>query len=237
MPSRNVVLATGAALSVLLAGSLAGCSVDTDDLTQGTESKQLDYRVTEPVKIVKVTAIAGRIEVVGADVTDVAVTEQLRFDDEQPATRHRVEGDTLVLDYTCPDDSGTCWVNYRVELPRGTEVNLHSDAGEIRMSGLTGRVQARTEAGVVVANRLRSQNVQVDSTAGSVTLGFATAPADVRAHTTAGSVTVKVPGDARYAVDASTAAGSTRVSVPEDTASSHRLRVSSSAGSVSVLSS
>jgi hypothetical protein len=237
MPSRTAVLAAGAALSALLVSSLAGCRVDAGDINPANHTSDGEYRVDQPVTALKVTAIAGRIEVVSGSGAGVAVREHVRYDEHPPATRHRVDNGTLNLDYTCPGSNETCWVSYRVEVPGGTAVDLRSDAGEVRVTGLSGQVRARTTAGFVLGSRLTSQDVKVDSTAGSVTLEFQEPPSAVEAHTTAGAVTVRVPGTARYAVEARTSAGSTRVSVPEDSASAHQVKASSSAGSVSVLSS
>jgi hypothetical protein len=51
---------------------------------------------------------------------------------------------------------------------------------------------------------------------------------------TAGSVTLRVPGGVSYAVHASTTVGSIRVMVPNSTASPHVIRATATSGAVTV---
>src|SRR6266508_5830798 len=102
MPSRAAALPLSVALAALLAGSLGGCRIDTDGTSLAKHSRDVAYRVNQPVKTLEATSVAGTVEVVGREGTGIAVTEHLRYDDEPPQTRHEVQGDTLVLDSTCP---------------------------------------------------------------------------------------------------------------------------------------
>lgn len=166
-------------------------------------------------------------------------------------------GSTLRLTGSCPAFFGLwCEVAYDVAVPPSTVVVVHADRGGVRVTGITGRVEASSSAGgvrltdvtgdvdasssagSVTATGLRGATVGARSSAGSVRLRFATPPEAVAVRSSAGAVEVVVPRDGTaYKVDASASAGSVDTSqVATDPASSRTITARSSAGSVTVRS-
>ena len=127
-----------------------------------------------------------------------------------------------------------CRVDYRIELPRQSAVTAHSSAGEIELTGVGGRVDARTEAGRIAGRDLAAAVVSARTSAGEVDLHFAEVPDDVTATTAAGQGRVRLPRGATYDVDADTGVGHTDVAVDTSARSPHTIAARSEAGSVRV---
>ena len=87
-----------------------------------------------------------------------------------------------------------------------------------------------TQAGAVEGKALTGDQVDVQSQAGAASLEFAEAPLSVKAVTEVGAISVHVPGDRAYAVNAGTKAGATKVSVRKDAASQHHIDVADRRG-------
>lgn len=201
-------------MAAVLSGGLAsGC-------TGKTSEESTSYTVDDHVTSLRVTASGGRIAVVIGGGSSIRVTEEIRYDDEKPATRHSTRGGELAL--SAPSDcgggfgGGTCEVNYRVEVPKALAARLESDGGDIEVDrAVDGRLTARSDGG-------------------SVKVGFAEAPESVDVASSGGNVTIRVP-DGGYAVDAATDGGSQQVKVRTDPGSGHSIRARSDGGGISVL--
>ena len=247
MPGRiGTRLATAALASALATGLLAGCYVDVGALQHRTRS----YSVPGQVRTLVVSVRAGDVHVTGGGGR-VAVTEHITYRHAVPATSHRVRAGTLTLASNCPTLE-TCAVGYDIRVPRGLTVRISAAAGSIRLDGLAGRVTAHTNAGgvdlrevsgpvavsshagSVTARGLASPTATLRSSAGSIDATFTAVPAAVTATTTVGSVTVRVPGSASYAVHASTSVGSTSIRVPRDPRSAHTITASTRTGSLTI---
>lgn len=122
----------------------------------------------------------------------------------------------------------------RAERTSGS-LDLSSSAGSVRVTNASGPLRLKSSAGSVKVDDSTSDQIRASSSAGSVRVTAAKAPTFVDATSSAGGVTVVVPRDTQtYNVDASTSAGSTKVSVRTDPDSKRKIRVRSSAGSVTV---
>ena len=170
----------------------------------------------------------------------------MRQDDGRAVVRTRCGGPERVLLVDCSAD-------LRLVVPADVQVLVRADVDGVRLEGLDGPLRAESSAGSVrlvdvggpvVASssaggvrgeRLRSTDVEAESSAGAVRLGFDVPPRQVRAGSSAGAVEVVLPaGSGPYAVDASSSAGSTDVDVPTDPSAERRVEARSSAGSVVV---
>ena len=231
MDARRV--AAAAALGVALVVP-AGCA-EADTRTGGsTTTDQQSYEITEPIDALVVDARAAAVIVEGGD-GPLTVDETYHFADDKPSTSHRVDGSTLHLTESgCRNDEVRCDVEFRVHLPVAARTEITSQAGTVRLTGLTGDVAVSTRAGSVDARGLGSDEVSVESQAGSATLEFTQAPSTVHASTEVGAVEVRVPGDTSYAVDVQTTVGRSEVSVRRDPSSAHRIQVRTSVGAVKV---
>jgi hypothetical protein len=220
---------TGGSGAVGAGGSAtAGSSTTTD---------RQSYAITEPIDALVVDARAAAVIVEGGD-GPVTVDETYHFDDDKPATSHRVDGTTLHLtDAGCRNDDVRCDVEFRVHLPATARTEVTSQAGAVRLTGLTGDVAVSTQAGAVEGRGLGGDEVRVETQAGAATLEFTEAPSAVSASTEVGAIEVRVPGDTSYAVEVQTTVGRSAISVPRDPASPHRIQIRTTVGAVKVAAS
>jgi len=118
----------------------AGCA-EADTRTGGsTTTDQQSYEITEPIDALVVDARAATVIVEGGD-GPLTVDETYHFSDDKPATSHRVDGSTLHLtDSGCRNDDVRCDVEFRVHLPAAARTEITSQAGGVRLTGLTGAV-------------------------------------------------------------------------------------------------
>jgi Putative adhesin len=231
MDARTVAAAAALAMALV---APAGCA-EADTRTGGsTTTDQQSYEITEPVDALVVDARAATVIVEGGD-GPLTVDETYHFSDDKPATSHRVDGSTLHLtDSGCRNDDVRCDVEFRVHLPAAARTEITSQAGAVRLTGLSGDVAVSARAGAVEGRGLGGDEVSVETQAGAARLEFAQAPSTVRASTEVGAVEVRVPGDTSYAVDVQTTVGRSDVSVQRDPSSAHRIQIRTSVGAVKV---
>lgn len=199
------------ALAAALLLTLSAC-----DLTRPEQREDVTYDVTEQVAALTLTSDAGDISVAESDRTGVRVTETLRWrGNGKPRPEHRVHQGELDLRYTC-EQNEDCSIDYRVEIPRGLRLTLHTGAGDVEATGLS------------------SVSTKVDTGAGDVTLAYTAAPESVGVESGAGDVTLRLPSQP-YNLSVRTGAGDNTVSVPTDPGSPRRVAVETGAGNVHVL--
>lgn len=216
---------------VLLAGAACG-GTDRAGVTEDAQT----YQVDEPVREVVLDASFGEVTVDSGD-GPVLVTETYRFSDERPATTHRLDGDTLRLTSTgCGAGVNVrCEVRYRIRVPRQTAAQLTTDAGQIVVRGLAGRLAVTTNAGEVRGESLAAREASVTTRAGVVNLGFAEPPAQVQVSTEAGEIEVRLPAGQAYAVRATTDLGDAEVTVDQNPGSPHRIDARTRIGAVRIV--
>ena len=241
------------ASSVLAAVLLVGTTYQVVDVLAHDEHSHR-WVVTDPVATLQVDAGGdGSVHVIGAPVDRVTI--EARVSDGLRATTfgHRVVDDRLEVDASCPGfGSVWCGVDYVIQVPHDTVVEIANDeggtrvedvrgrvevtsSGSIDVSGLSGLVVLRSENGAVRATGLRSEVVEARSSNGSVRVASEVAPRSVIATSDNGSVEVLVPrtGDS-YAVDVSSDNGSTTNEVITDPEAIRRITARSDNGSVRV---
>ncbi|MDI2128635.1 DUF4097 family beta strand repeat-containing protein [Yinghuangia seranimata] len=219
---------------VLAPVMLVACKVDVDADTENSNTNA--YEVSGKVTKLSVVTTAGKVTVTEQDVQAVKVTENRHWESgTEPTTSHNVTDGTLKLDYKCAKSD--CWVSYDVIVPRGTAAHVETDAGEVKLTGLSGAIDASTTAGKLTGTGLTAKQAVARTSAGSLDLGFTAAPDSVDAKTTAGRATVRVPGNQSYNVDVDATIGDTDVKVPKDANSSHKVTVRTTAGQARVLAS
>ncbi|MFC9299101.1 DUF4097 domain-containing protein [Streptomyces sp. NPDC057011] len=232
------------AVAALGAGALlAGCSFG--DGPQKTASA--DATVTEAVSAVEVTgARAGSIEVVAGAGPGVGIRRTVHYrGDAVPTPGQRVTGGVLSFDNGC---SGSCYIDYRLEVPASATVRLESSSGRITVTGVAGAdVQAdsgavtaeriagplkvRTSSGPITAGGLAGPSAHLRSDSGDTRVEFSRAPASVDAETSSGNVTLKVPSSA-YRIEVSTTSGDREVTLPTDPAAPSHLSARTTSGDV-----
>jgi DUF4097 and DUF4098 domain-containing protein YvlB len=103
-------------------------------------------------------------------------------------------------------------VRYHVRAPKDVFVNVANTNGQIALTGLSGKVMARTTNGGVTAKGL-SGGVEARTTNGGVNLDFAAVGKDpISAKTTNGGVAISLPENAKADVSATWTNGGIQVS-------------------------
>jgi len=174
-------------------------------------------------------------------------------------------GPQAELDLSCPahpaPGAGPCSQTARVTVPTGAAVTVQARNAGVSAIGLSGPlnletvngdvtvvaaaaadtpaggspVQLTTRNGSVRADGLRAPALSAFTVNGDVDLSWATAPGQVTADTTNGSIELAVPAAApAYAVSAGTVHGGVHVGVRSDPSSANRLSLSTVNGSVTV---
>jgi hypothetical protein len=231
------IMALGIALLTVSALAGTGCGTSI-----GTPSSQHNYTITDPVTSLMIDNPVGSTQIEATDATTVSVTEQLRYTGNPPRTSHTITGSQLTLSYTCPSgfinvSADACSVTYVVKVPRRLAVQIDDKVGATTLTGLAGQLTLTSSTGSINATGLTSPAVTARASAGTITLAFTAPPATVEAQTQVGSVTVQLPADTAYAVDASSQVGSVGVTVQQDSGSPHRVTAHSQVGSVTVTNS
>ncbi|XVU28099.1 DUF4097 family beta strand repeat-containing protein [Actinoplanes sp. CA-054009] len=213
-------------LAVLLAVA-AACAGPSET---GEKTYRIDTRITALV----VDARAASVTIETGD-GPVSVREEHRWSDRRPATANAVDGQTLRLTESgCGDDDVRCDVKFHVVMPAAVSTEITSQAGAVRIDGLTGNLRITSPASAVEATALGADQVNIETKAGAVSLEFAEAPGLARVTSDAGAVTVRVPDTTAYAVEATVGMGARDVSVREDPTSPHHLQVETTAGAIRI---
>ena len=189
------------------------------------------YTVSSPVSSLVVNGGVGTITITGSQRSTVSVSEQVAFSHSPPAMTRDLTGNTLTLEYECSN----CGVAYDIQVPRGLAVKVTSGTGEIRLSSLSGSVDASSNVGAITADDLSSAEASFTSGVGTIDATFTAAPVTVHAAASLGSVTIRVPGAVPYQVNIPAGElGTSAVSVPRSATSHHVIDASSNEGVVMV---
>jgi hypothetical protein len=84
------------------------------------------------------------------------------------------------------------------------------------------------------AQDLAGRSARLSTKVGAIDAAFAAAPAELVAQSGTGAVTLRVPGNASYAVTATSGVGSVSVTVPRSPSPGHVIRAGSDVGPVTV---
>ena len=229
------------------AAAVAGCYVDVGALQHRTRH----YSVSAHVQTLVVHAHVGGVHVTGGTSGKVSVTENITFRHAVPVTTHRAGAGTLTLDSQCPSLE-TCSVGYDITVPRAMTVQVDDNVGTIRLESLSGNVTAHTNVGTInlasvsgpveatshtgtiAGQDVSSAHATLGMSVGKIEVTFSAAPASITATASVGSVTLRVPGNVPYAVNAHTSTGSTQVTVSRSAASPHTITATAKTGSITI---
>ena len=213
------------AMFVSLAVSLAACDMSVGHLT-GRATDEATRRYTlSPGGELRIVNTNGKIDVEpsdGAEVevriekiaraaTDVGAAELLpRISIKEEVSPERVFIQTERMSGLM---IGAAFeVRYHVRAPKATFVNVANTNGQVALTGLSGKVMARTTNGAVTGKGL-SGGVEARTTNGSVNIDFASVGRDpISARTTNGAVVLSLPESAKADFSASWTNGGINVS-------------------------
>ncbi|MGI5491639.1 DUF4097 family beta strand repeat-containing protein [Microtetraspora malaysiensis] len=222
---RKNIAVLGLALGLGL--TIAACDLRFDG---NAERDTLTYDVGEKVTAMAVRAGGGDVTVNASDRSDIRVTETLHWRGNKPRDGHRVNGDTLTLEYDC----NRCAIDYRIEVPRALGVKIDTGAGDITLRSLGGPLELNAGAGEVDASGLAGRKVSVETGTGEVKLKFAVAPEDVRVEAGVGETTLWLPAE-KYNVNVEAGIGGRTIEVDNDSSSPRKVVVRGGVGDVNVL--
>ncbi|GAA4915521.1 putative adhesin [Stackebrandtia albiflava] len=220
---------------VILAGAAAaGWAIWRSTVPDHVESRSQMYQ--QPIDRLVVDNDSGDVEVVAGTGDGVVVERTLRYGDREPEAVETWSGEVLTIDFKgCGREflpAGACSIDYRIEVPADTvvelevdsgnivvegitaDLNLSADSGNIDLENVTGRLDLSADSGDLRGDDLASTDVTFDVDSGDVELGFVEPPANIAGEADSGSVTLVVPDDgAPYRVDATVDSGSSQVEV------------------------
>ena len=208
----------------------ASASGNSTASSQNAGSYQLDPAVTT----LRINADAASVDLTAQEGAQaISVTEQTRG----ATTTKEVTGTSAVLTSRCPEGihfGDSCRVDYTVTVPARVAVDIEGAAGNIMLTGPIGNATVKTAAARITGRGLGAGTLQVATDAGEVDLVFAAAPTSVQVKSTAGAITLTVPGGQKYNVTVDTTIGAQDVTVDKDPSSSHRIDVDTTVGAVTV---
>jgi hypothetical protein len=247
---RSAWIVAGSVFCVL---ALAYGMVSAIDLLAfGRDRFQVTF--SEPITTVEIHNSAGSVRVEGASGSEIVVDGAMRRGLREPSHSETIIGDRLVLDADCPNwFSNTCGVNYAVRVPAGVAIVIRSGGGGVRVSDVSGSIDAsssgggvgvfrtsgdlrlRSSGGGISGEGLRSPKVDASSSGGGVRLSFAAAPTSVAVNSSGGGVTVELPNTTdSYQLRVSSSGGGVSTPVRSDPTSARIIDARSSGGGVTV---
>ncbi|MZD05074.1 DUF4097 family beta strand repeat protein [Streptomyces sp. SID5785] len=251
-PRRTVRVLAATAATAALAVTVTACGADADD------DAHPDHRsFALQGRTLTVDTDDSALELVPGDSDRVQVTRWFRGStvigsDPKVTWRWDADTDRLTLRLHCSGFVADCAARHRVEVPRGIAVVVRGDDGSVRAEGLrngldvsardgsvrvtntAGPLRLHTEDGSVKATGVDARRVSVHTEDGSADLALRTVPDRVDAVGEDGSVTLALPGSARYKVATHSEDGSVHVAVPRADDSAHRVSVRTQDGKVTL---
>lgn len=116
------------------------------------------------------------------------------------------------------------------------KLTVRTRDGRIRLSGTATTADLHTDNGGIDAKELTTDRLTARSRDGGIVLAFRTPPASVVAGAENGSIRLRLPADAAYAISADSDNGGKRIDprVHEDSAAEHRIKLTTRDGGIRV---
>ncbi|WP_433426472.1 DUF4097 family beta strand repeat-containing protein (plasmid) [Microtetraspora malaysiensis] len=225
---KITAIAGGLLASAML---LTGCGLDAISKPKNEETST--YQVKEKVQQLHLRSGSGNVAVTESDATYVSVTERLYWSNDKPQAGHKMKGDALSVYYDCRKSWGTCGVDYKVEIPKGVQVNLDAGSGDLTLRSLTGPLDLKVGSGDIEGDGLGGKKLLAEAGSGNVTLKYAAAPDGVELSVGSGDVVLTVP-DETYDVNTRTTSGNANISVKKDSSSPRKMSLTTGSGDVTV---
>ncbi|WP_336204793.1 DUF4097 family beta strand repeat-containing protein [Nonomuraea sp. LPB2021202275-12-8] len=226
---KTIVIAGGLLASAAL---LSGCGLAA--IGGPTNQDTVSYEVTDKVAKLRVKSEAGDTVITETGGNAIRVVETLQWRDTKPKAEHSVDGDTLFVRYDCERSWGSCSVNYKIEIPKGLQVDAETGSGDVTLRSLTGPLNVTAGSGDVDASDLAGKTVLAEVGSGNIELKYATAPDSAELEAGSGNVTLRVP-DGAYNVKTEVGSGDATVSVKNDPNSPRKVSLTAGSGDVSVM--
>ena len=178
------------------------------------------------VRSVHVSSNSGSITVKG---TSGAVVTDERAGNRMVPAPHKLSGGTLTVGSAGGSHS------YYLEVPKSAAVDATTAHGAIQLSSLAGQLQATASGGTVSGQNLSAENATFSSHTGGIDASFTAPPKNVAATAQTGSVILRMPRGASYAVNAHSGRGASQVMVPRSASAQHVITATAGSGPVMVM--
>jgi hypothetical protein len=208
--TRLIAAAARLSAVVAAAAALSACDVVVNSLDAKGKAQD-QWTRTYPIAAggeVEVVNAIGRIDVIGAEGTQVEVVAErtahaVTDDDAQKVLAQvqiveAVTADRVRLETKAPAGEGRhVEVKYHVKVPASASLRLRNANGAVEVVGVKGSVKIETENGVVNGRQLTGA-VEANTTNGSVHLEVdGVAPGGIRAAALNGTVQLTLPSGAK----------------------------------------
>lgn len=245
---RRATLAAPLLAATLLAAGACGVTTDSRHDTQ-----DFDHSGTQ----LTIEAATSEVTVVAGDGPAVRVERWLDGTAaEQGNSTWSLSDGKLQLQTRCEGIVVVCGSRFQVSVPRttavavrtsagavtvsglGNDVSVDSDDGHVQLNNTAGRIRVHTRTSDVTGRGLRSPSVDVDTEAGNLDVRFATAPTEVKLHSTHRDATLALPAqDKGYHVvaESKNPNAESRSEVPDAPASPWKATVTSDDGNAIVV--
>lgn len=119
---------------------------------------------------------------------------------------------------------------------RATSLYAKTGDGTIRVSGEVGSAEFHSDTGSVAATALRTRKLTAGTGDGTLSFGLTEPPDSVKLRADTGDVKLKLPfADVKYALDTETDTGGIdKNGVPVDSASPHKITISTGDGNITI---
>lgn len=224
-----LVVASGAIIALLVLVTGVGW-------VASLHTRTLSYAVTAPVSRVDLQLVSGDANIVASSSPAVQVRRTDNYAFGHPARERRwLQGGVLHIVSQCPHIVlGSCSASYEVAVPQGVTIDAHTDAGDIRMNGVSGDATVGTRSGNVDVEAYCGFHLSADSESGNLTVVTACPPQSLRLQTGSGDAAALVP-PGRYRIAAVSGGRRERITgVTDDPASTFTITVDSGSGAVAV---
>lgn len=249
-PPRRWALAIGvpfALAAVAYGGFTYVALVGQDSYNVHAAVAPVDARVTVGIGCCNLTVVPspdGRDHLSGV-VSYSLVRPQVHWEDT--ATGSVLEGPN------CRPMIGNCGATFTLAVPLGQATGASTGSGNVQASRLAGALTLKDGSGNIVMDHLSGPLVLSDSSgditgtdlsaakvqahdgSGDVELSFDRAPDEVKVSDSSGDITVEVPTNARYYIEASTSSGSTNIAVASDRLSQRVIYLTDGSGDIQVV--
>lgn len=109
------------------------------------------------------------------------------------------------------NDPKVAGINFKIKLPRRTDLKIEQSVGELEVSGITGEVRVENSVGELSLTDI-SGELGAETGVGEINLRHISGPADV--STGVGEITLYIPADAAVELDASCGTGEIDCDLP-----------------------
>lgn len=176
-------------IAALLLAPLPAVTLAAGDTIEGTPvDRRLD---ASGATLVAITNVAGRIDVVGSNGTEVRVTGRLGSGVERLDLLR--DGNRIVVKVILPPKgsmSKSGAAHLRVEMPRSQGVEVSAVSADLRVSGVAGSQDLRTVSGDVISGSAGAA-VDIKSVSGDVAFNGGNRAGSVKVATVSGDVDLR----------------------------------------------